>query len=1753
MNEHPSSRPLSAPLRFPTWLFLLATLWAGVALHGAESFPASEKEPAVVVVTDDVVAADPQPFGLNQLNFKWGCPWMATGLNTGFESARLRERFVVTSSGTTADNRTWFTAADMNSSSYADGLWIGAAARIYRLTTGADNVKTWQRIAQSTVQEARLGRTWYRVSFGLNESLSATASRPGGGSVTVSFRYVMPGATRDFTDGRSNEWYQQSDLQNNRTYYYSVMAIDSGGNWSAFSAPASATPNAGAAETGPRILTHQIGRINNGATSWEGVIESTDGQGALTWSVVGSLPGALLSQTVVRNERTKLRIYLPTGSTAGAAESALSTITVRVTDSAVPAHADERTIVLNPVPPTLIGSDVTAPEPPVNLVATPMNGAVRLTWEASPSPDVIGYLVYRSLYAPEVQDSRLELADTVTLQANDIVTLDAVHPDLTPDLYRETSLFSFYEGDRLWPNWQAPGGPRLDWRSGRNLGYDPNFHLDYVPHPTPVPPEMSLAGSQCVRASAPAGWFFSFGLFNHNYSAAEQFFYKAPEPGKKYRLILWVRQQGVPNGTIVIRDSHLAAWNRTFTVAENTWTKLQIDDWTMSAIDTNVSVNTIKLEVSGGGTVWADQAMFYEVIDVNNDGLEDITPFEFTPYWRQQLTDFFTTPNPNGPRPVFRYWGTQNNGERGARLDDALANPMVRSRGVNGDNMSLPVFLETCRQTKADPWIIVSVTFPEEEWANLIDYLAGGVETVYGARRIADRGGIATPWTTEFGKLYLECDNETWNGAFSWAFPAFNGLSSAAVYGAWAETMFRAAKAAPSWIAQPSLLDGKVRFIVNGWSNQTSTSGYGAVAATAAPSADLADTAPYLGGWESGTYIGGSTLTDDGFSRWLVYGPWSHYPNVNQHTQSRITLSAGRAKPYLLAVYEGGPGYDLPGPSNPSGTVAESYGKSLAAALTTLDCYLHETYRGYGPQAFFGFAPGTRWTTHSIGLNTANTAVEFRPQGTWLAQQLRNNYASGPMLQTFLSSAPTRDLPAQAGNPAAPATPLLATYAFRDGDRYSVMLLSRRLDLHDAGGNISERAITPVTLRLPFRSATSLSLHRILNDPRRCNVPGMPYFQADNLLAIENLPLDASLVSDTFPIDGSVGGFVSADGTVTGLPAGGLYLYVFEGTQSTPPPAQPQVSIQRAAGQPATTFGSDATFTVIFDRAVTGFAQQDLDFSTSTVNLSNAVITLTPLDAMLVNPLAWTVSIKGLLGSGLLRLNLPAGAVTALTGGVTNAAVSGESAQVRRVGVESFIDFDPHRATWIDYREINRPRQGATPEVEVYLPYDLTNALFADYGGQQKFYGGVRAMRRSGANPTGSSVLSSVRYANLEGTTRYPQDSIVFVATNGASGQIVDCWMLFMWKKEDFLTEDKVSPFALNSGSQLFLNIVAWASWGGENQRIRYLIRDGTQYFLSQNFVSAAGNFDLTSFVNSSDHGWAPVSITEGTTDFSTVINGADALAYGPRSFADVQAVGFLAKGIRGYSSGYSWDRFIATRATDTKPYFAFDLASSLAHVRNGVVRLSATAVDGDSSSLTYTWNVQAPAGANPAFSTGPSLTIAAGLTAETVVTFDQDGWYTFQVSASDGLHSVLSQPVGLLVGNYSFDAWQQSLGVSGSPADDNNQDGFPLLLEYALGLDPNVFNRTLLPGPSPTPGLLELVFNRYLNRGDLLLRLETSSDGVSWIPAASQLLAGESLQSILAGYTVSETPAGNKVEVRIAFTPPSLYPILLRLAAQTP
>ena len=181
--------------------------------------------------------------------------------------------------------------------------------------------------------------------------------------------------------------------------------------------------------------------------------------------------------------------------------------------------------------------------------------------------------------------------------------------------------------------------------------------------------------------------------------------------------------------------------------------------------------------------------------------------------------------------------------------------------------------------------MIVSTLFDEEEWENIVDYLAGDGATEYGAKRIAQRGGNTTPWTEEFEKIRIEFGNETWATGF------FDpqAMPSPAVAGKFFEYYIRKMKATSTWQNNPGL-ENKIEFICNGWAIKPDKNGYGAVNIKNAPSAASYSTTLYNGGWEAGFTPGDDQVNDTGFESVISFGGSNNIPNTEKHAVTRDLL-----------------------------------------------------------------------------------------------------------------------------------------------------------------------------------------------------------------------------------------------------------------------------------------------------------------------------------------------------------------------------------------------------------------------------------------------------------------------------------------------------------------------------------------------------------------------------------------------------------------------------------------------------------------------------------------------------------------------------------------------------------------------------------------------------------------------------------------------------------------------------------------------
>jgi hypothetical protein len=645
-------------------------------------------------------------------------------------------------------------------------------------------------------------------------------------------------------------------------------------------------------------------------------------------------------------------------------------------------------------------------------------------------------------------------------------------------------------------------------------------------------------GASCLKLScAQSGefgiWHYRTGGTGDTWWGVNQF-----PTGKTYRMECWVKGQGMVSNTV--RFSFGSYVDRTVTgLVNGAWTRLAADFAVTNWVPGNPSVFGPYFRFRGPGTVYVDNAVVYGVEEPR--GPARLSAAIYDGLWRE-------------------YVGPTNQTRKGALrtrylsppLRHVLSPPAMSHREWSidyGANSSDPLHacdsLQASYESGADPetrtipWITVNLNWTEQNFLDLVEYLAGPTNTPYGALRQAERGGIAQPWTDEFRAIYLEMGNEPWNAGYFFVFRGGFTDRSGQTYGRWCQYMGSyMATNSPYWAAA----GGKIKILLGGWAASLSNVGFSSQAVKNCPLAYGIGFTTYLGGWEANDPVGGTVWSDEGVQQWLVYKDRSGQAYIDNVRTFQASMEA-QGFPVRVTMYEGGPSYLMNGLNGVSLTaqeqeVSRNYGRTLAAGVGTLDFWLYGTYRGVKEQEYFT-------SSQDQGLWCSHTPVytDYRPHPAWQALQLFNRRSSfATVMAATVRSVPTYDMLNTNGTVRKANVPLASCYAFRDGDRFSVFVLNKKLDgVHD-GRDFSNGHVS-ATIVLPFTNTTAIALYKLSGDPRLTNRNGM------NIQVVSQAVSVASF-STNFAINAATGG--EADG----MPQG-VFLYVFEGCVLPPPPAPP--------------------------------------------------------------------------------------------------------------------------------------------------------------------------------------------------------------------------------------------------------------------------------------------------------------------------------------------------------------------------------------------------------------------------------------------------------------------------------------------------------------------------------------------------------------------------------------------------------------------
>ncbi len=965
---------------------------------------------------------------------------------------------------------------------------------------------------------------------------------PPGGFIAAGYEEIGLNAVRTLppaTDAVDN--YR---IANGETWYYSVRAQDVSGNWSADSAPLAGVTPVASSNNGPRMVTAAIANPTLGrnytTSSPLVTMAAAGGTAPLSWSLsAGALPAGL--------------VLLASGAITGmCSASAVAACTVQVSDNAARVHT--RPFVIFGASPAAVAG---APHAPGNIVLEANNGFVYLRWDPSPESDVTAYKVFRSRWPASQHRECIYLGSGgPAAQARDLLFVEKHETNAPPPQTRSMRVLALQS--------------ETAWRSSGN-----SVTQQIVPHPLPLPAPLQSndAGVSCLKITAPSSGEFGIWQFRYSWTGDTWWGATMLPTGRTYRMECWVRGEGLAGSTVRFRMP--SYHDRTVTgVINDSWVKLATEFTVTNWLQSSIGVVGPNFLFQGPGTVYVDNAVVYDLHEPR--GACHFTQPIFD-LWQQYL----------GPRE------REHKGALRTRyMSESFAhvvNPGMMScrswDGVYGGRVEDPMHLHDTLQasyesgdtpaTRTIPWITANLNWTEEDYVHLVEYLAGPAGTPYGDLRIAQRGGITTPWINEFRAIYIEMGNEPWNSGYFFAFRGGFSSESARTYGRWCQYIWEYVDAHCPYATNA------IKVLVGGWAGSLGWSDFTAQARMACPRAERVGLTTYLGGWEAGQggQVGGSIWTDEGVQQWTTFRDLSGGAYIDHIRTLQDTLAATGA-PFEVVMYEGGPSYLMNGLNGVSLTaqeqeVSRNYGRTLAAGLGTLDFWLYGMYRGIKEQEYFIFGEDKGlWASHTFVYQG------YRPHPAWQVLQMVNNYCgAGAMLVTSSEAVPCFDLLNTNGTAVLQADITLASvYAFRRGNDYLVLAMNKKVDGVHNGLDFGDGSM-PLTLRLPFTNPSRIMLYKLSGNPRLTNRQQLTFQIVTQEIATAQFACDF-VVSDL------------TGGVSNGLPVGAVYVYVFENCTADALPATPQVAINQAATQADPNDGSVANtvrFTAVFDRPVRGF------------------------------------------------------------------------------------------------------------------------------------------------------------------------------------------------------------------------------------------------------------------------------------------------------------------------------------------------------------------------------------------------------------------------------------------------------------------------------------------------------------------------------------------------------------------------------------
>ena len=221
------------------------------------------------------------------------------------------------------------------------------------------------------------------------------------------------------------------------------------------------------------------------------------------------------------------------------------------------------------------------------------------------------------------------------------------------------------------------------------------------------------------------------------------------------------------------------------------------------------------------------------------------------------------------------------------------------------------------------------------------------------------------------------------------------------------------------------------------------------------------------------------------------------------------------------------------------------------------------------------------------------------------------------------------------------------------------------------------------------------------------------------------------------------------------------------------------------------------------------------------------------------------------------------------------------------------------------------------------IPFDETKAVFENTTGGAAFKGGLSVNHSDGEKKAGIEQITNYATPSLRGVnegSRYASFAFDNCGNSDAttSAAYQDVIASFIWTNDQFVNGFSGSKIALDDQSTMRLNVNE-VMGNYRFSSIHFLIKNGSQYYISQDSVRNAGMFALTDFNNSAEKLWLEYDPT--TLDLPGDWSGAKSV-----DFDDVQAVGFIYKTSHQYHKTFKFDFFSVDGIKAEAPVVTFDV-----------------------------------------------------------------------------------------------------------------------------------------------------------------------------------------------------------------------------------